>query len=383
MLKNLKNLIAGWRKSAADWYAAHRKLPCAICYTPTLLKDLKVFKRLQWTYRICPDCCSHPGKFNRFLYRCDRCGMVLAEGFLTEFNNKLLCRNCLNERSFCCPECHERKAWFKKFVAESTLDICKTCADKFERGKHLLSEEDKAFLEKCHKRAIKVRQPMSRNESSCGTRQKIKFKVCTQCRKSILPGDEVFIGSMQKTFCIHCAVALGFRDYYKHPVAKQVNVDNSLRYLTSLKKHSPVCQICSERIFAGEEFHSTCLLEYCNACGRKLGLTRYTPPEDPEKTKKKYFPGKKRKQKSAASDEVQEEQVSYEEIQQKLADAQLLSMMAGSQRTLRTIFSDPPPPPSRKPSFSTNNYYHPDFDDNEEDDFVLDGIGGLDGKYDV
>ena len=40
-------------------------------------------------------------------------------------------------------------------------------------------------------------------------------------------------------------------------------------------------------------------------------------------------------------------------------------------------------PPPKKQSFSTNNYYHPDFDDNEEDDFVLDGIGGLDSKHDV
>ena len=68
-----------------------------------------------------------------------------------------------------------------------------------------------------------------------------------------------------------------------------------------------------------------------------------------------------------------------------MSEAEILRMMLGGKRTSwSTILSEPPPaPPPKKQSFSTNNYYHPEFDDNEEDDFVLDGIGGLDGKHDV
>lgn len=397
MLKNLKHLIAEWRKSLRQaivtWYKAHFKAECSICHKPALLKDLKDFKRLRRVLQVCPDCIKHPAKLNRVLYSCGVCENTVTDGSLTEFRNTLLCRKCLNERSFYCPECHERVSWIRKFVTRSTVEICKHCAEKFELHRSELSEEDKAVLEKCHRKAITKRCEKSAYRPPKPT----PFRVCARCGRKLACGDKVFPDSSKNTYCEHCAAKSGLVNYYlqsgsacdicgrTNSVHLLSEFDNSLLCRQCLDKYYPLCPICHQRIPSGNSFYSTFLLEYCNPCGKKLGLKRYTPPEKPAEIKEQTSAGKGQKKKSQAPREFRAELVpSPKEIPPGMSDAEVLSMMLGGKKTSwSSILSEPPPPPPPKQTFSTNNYYHPEFDDNEEDDFVLDGIGGLDGKYDV
>ena len=402
MLENLKNLIAGWRKflsqSVSNWYKAHFKTECSLCDTPTLLKDIKNFKFLRRSLQLCPDCSNDPEKRNKFLYSCDMCKNIFPDGSLTEFRDNILCNTCLNKRAFHCPECHEWVSWIRKFVTQSTVEICESCAGKLNLHDPLLSEQAKAFLEKCHREAIKMRQTGNDEESLCRTLQKISFRECARCGKSIAFGENIFLDSSQKAYCKLCAADLGLMNYYAPTVSacdscgKKVSVnlltlfENSLLCSKCLDTYFPLCPICRTRITVGNSFHSTYLLEYCNPCGKKFGLTRYTPPANITETTQKSSGRKRQKKKSEKPVEFWAELVpSPNEIPPGMSDAEILRMMQGGKRTSwSTILSEPPPaPPPKKQSFSTNNYYHPDFDDNEEDDFVLDGIGGLDGKHDV
>ena len=163
MLKNFKNMIAGWwnalKKAIDNWLREHCKKECSVCNKPTLLKDLKKFHRPgKRTLLVCPDCCSHPEELNKILYRCDRCYNVFTKDSLTEFNDTLLCGTCLNERSFYCPECHNRVIWIRKFVTQSAVKICKPCAEKFKLRETVLSAEARAVLDRCHREAIRTRQ---------------------------------------------------------------------------------------------------------------------------------------------------------------------------------------------------------------------------------
>ena len=405
MLKNLKKLIAGGlgalRNAVVRWHKEHFKGVCSCCHTPVLLKDLKEFKSSRGTFLICPGCSSDPAKLNKILYSCDMCENVFPDDSLTQFNHKFLCGKCLRERSFYCPECQRRLAWFKKFVTRSTVEICKTCAGKFKLDGNPLSEKANAILEKCHREKLKAPQVIGNDEEKeCRSSQKTYFLVCARCSRSIAGGDEIFFEPTQRTFCKSCAEKMGLMNFYVRPdpscsgcgkifSANQLSeIGKSLLCRKCLDEYYPLCPICGRRIAADKCFHSTYLLEYCNACGRKLDLTRYVPPEDPEKTKQKSSGRRKWERKPRAYDGFQVELVSApDEMSQRMADAEVLKKMLGGSRTSwRRVVSvlDPPPPPAPpKPSFSTNNYYHPDFDDNEDDDFVLDGIGGLDGKHDV
>ena len=402
MLKNFKNLIAGWRKSLiqaiANWYKAHFKTECSLCHTPTLLKDIKNFKFLRRSLQLCPDCSNDPVKRNKFLYSCDMCENIFPDGSLTEFRYNILCNTCLNKRSFHCPECHERVSRIRKFVTQSTVEICTTCAGKLNLHDPLLSEQAKAVLEKCHREAIKMRETGCNEESLCRIQQIITFRKCAQCSKHIASEEIFFLDPSQKTYCKRCAVNLGLRNYVIPRVSacsscgkrESENLlskfDNSLLCGKCLDTHFPLCPICRQRITASNIFHSTYLLEYCNPCGKKFGLTRYTPPANITETTQKSSGRKRQKKKSEKPVEFWAELVpSPNEIPPGMSDAEILRMMLGGKRTSwSTILSEPPPaPPPKKQSFSTNNYYHPEFDDNEEDDFVLDGIGGLDGKHDV
>ena len=380
-------------QSMITWYRAHCKTQCSVCNTPALLKDIKEFKRLRRVLQVCPDCQKHPEKLLNILYSCDVCKNVFSDGSLVEFRGNLLCAKCANERSFYCPECHTRVSWIRKFVTQSTLEICKPCAVKFELHAVELSEKAKAVLEKCHREAI----TRHHEESSCHPQQHPPFRVCARCGRGIACGDKVYSDSSRNTYCEHCAQKSGLVNYYvqtssvcsscgKRFATHQLSeFGNSLLCRNCSDKLYPLCPICSKRIAPGHSFHSIYLVEYCNPCGKKFGLTRYTPPpEDTVKTKKKSYSGKRRK-KSVSYQEPEAELISSpEDLEPELSYAQVLSMMQGGRKTSwSTMLSEPKPLPRQKPSFSTNNYYHPDFDDNEEDDFVLDGIGGLDGKHDI
>jgi hypothetical protein len=81
--------------------------------------------------------------------------------------------------------------------------------------------------------------------------------------------------------------------------------------------------------------------------------------------------------------------ISAEHCSLNISDRRTSRMIPGSRKTSRNtelIFPDfsqgAKSKPKFKPIFSHNNYYHPEFDDNLEDDFVSDGIGGLDDKHD-
>ena len=185
---------------------------------------------------------------------------------------------------------------------------------------------------------------------------------------------------------------------YACDICKELVTDGSLTEFDSsvlcrkcFEEHIPTCPECGKKIASDNIFYTTHSQTYCRPCARKLKLKKYSPSAYvPEKDA--FLTSGEEKVKNTEYIPVLsiDINVSSGRSSLKISDRPTIGT---PQRSPGTVWETAPFFPDfsqgakskqkSKPIFSHNNYYHPEFDDNLEDDFVSDGIGGLDDKHDT